>query len=115
VLSFFGVSDQRDPTGEVGGFYRLFLVPGMQHCSGGPGANTFGQGAPLADSDHDVIKALEAWVEQGKAPAQIIATKYTNDDPTQPALFTRPLCPYPTMAAWNGTGDASDAANWSCH
>jgi hypothetical protein len=114
VLSFFGVYDQRDPAGEVGSFYRLFLVPGMQHCSGGPGANTFGQGAPLADSDHDVIKALEAWVEQGKAPAQIIATKYTNDDPTQPALFTRPLCPYPNMAAWNGTGDASDAANWSC-
>jgi hypothetical protein len=115
VLSFFGVYDQRDPAGEVGSFYRLFLVPGMQHCSGGPGANTFGQGAPLADSDHDVIKALEAWVEQGKAPAQIIATKYTNDNPTQPALFNRPLCPYPTMAAWNGTGDASDAANWSCH
>jgi hypothetical protein len=114
VLSFFGVYDQRDPAGEVSSFYRLFLVPGMQHCSGGPGANTFGQGAPLADSDHDVIKALEAWVEQGKAPAQIIATKYTNDDPTQPALFTRPLCPYPTMAAWNGTGDTSDAANWSC-
>jgi len=114
VLSFFGIYDQKDPAGEVGGFYRLFMVPSMQHCSGGPGANTFGQGAPLADSDHDVIKALEAWVEKGKAPDQIIATKYTNDDPTQKALFTRPLCPYPSVAAWNGKGDASDAANWSC-
>jgi hypothetical protein len=115
LLSFFGVYDQRDPAGEVGNFYRLFLVPGMQHCSGGPGANNFGQSAPLADADHDVIKALEAWVEQGKAPDQIIATKYTSDDPTQPALFTRPLCPYPSIAAWNGKGDQSDAANWSCH
>ena len=62
-----------------------------------------------------MIKALEAWVERGKAPAQIIATKYTNDNPTQPALFSRPLCPYPAVAKWNGTGDVSDAANWSCH
>jgi len=115
VLSFFGIYDQKNTKNEVGNFYRLFLVPGMQHCSGGPGANTFGQGVPLADSNHDVIKALEAWVEQGKAPDQIIATKYTNDDPTQSALFSRPLCPYPSVARWNGTGDASDAANWSCH
>jgi feruloyl esterase len=115
LLSFFGIYDQKDPSGEVGNFYRLFLVPGMQHCSGGPGANTFGQGAPLADSDHDVIKALEAWVEQAKTPDRIIATKYTNDDPKQPALFTRPLCPYPSLAAWNGQGDTSDSANWSCH
>jgi feruloyl esterase len=114
VLAFFGIYDQKDPKGEVGNFYRLFLVPGMQHCSGGPGANTFGQGVPLADSAHDVIKAVEDWVEQGKAPDQIIATKYTNDDPTQPALFSRPLCPYPALARWNGTGNASDAANWSC-
>nr|WP_294517818.1 tannase/feruloyl esterase family alpha/beta hydrolase [uncultured Rhodopila sp.] len=115
LLSFFGVHDQRDPANTVGKFYRLFLVPGMQHCSGGPGANNFGQGAPLADSDHDVIKALEAWVEQGRAPDRIIATKYTSDDPKQPALFTRPLCPYPALATWNGNGDSSDAANWSCH
>jgi feruloyl esterase len=115
LLSFFGVHDQRDPANTVGNFYRLFLVPGMQHCSGGPGANDFGQGAPLADPDHDVIKALEAWVEQGQAPDRIIATKYTSDDPEQPALFTRPLCPYPALATWNGTGDSSDAANWSCH
>jgi feruloyl esterase len=86
----------------------------MLHCQGGPGANNFGQVAQLADSDHDVIKALEAWVEHGKAPDQIIATKFTNDNATQPALFTRPLCPYPSVATWNGTGDASDAKNWSC-
>ena len=115
VLSFFGIYGQQHQTSKVSSFYRLFLVSGMQHCSGGPGANAFGQGVvPLADADHDVIKALEAWVEQGKAPDRIIATKYTNDDPTKPALFSRPLCPYPAVARWNGTGDQSDAANWSC-
>jgi Tannase and feruloyl esterase len=114
VLSFLGIYDEGDPSGEVGSFYRLFLVPGMLHCQGGPGANNFGQVAQLADSDHDVIKALEAWVEHGKAPDQIIATKFTNDNPTQPALFSRPLCPYPSVATWNGTGDATDAVNWSC-
>jgi hypothetical protein len=114
VLSFFGIYDRTAPKPTVGDFYRLFLVPGMQHCFEGPGANTFGQTVPGTDSAHDVIKALEAWVEQGKAPDQIIATKYPNDDPTKPALFTRPLCPYPAVATWNGTGDASDAANWSC-
>jgi feruloyl esterase len=114
VKAFFGIYNQHHSADQVSNFYRLFLVPGMQHCSGGPGANTFGQGVPLADADHDVIKALEAWVEHGQAPNQIIATKYTNDDPTQQAQFTRPLCPYPAVARWNGTGDASDAANWSC-
>ncbi|MBV9248781.1 MAG: tannase/feruloyl esterase family alpha/beta hydrolase [Acetobacteraceae bacterium] len=116
VLSFFRIYNRKNTVDEVGDFYRLFLVPGMQHCAGGPGANSFGQPftAPLADSAHDVIKALEAWVEQGKAPDQITATKYTNDDPKQPALFSRPLCLYPALARWNGTGDASDAANWSC-
>ncbi len=115
MLAFFGAYDRTAPAADVKNFYRLFLVPGMQHCSEGPGANTFGQTIPLADPAHDVIKALETWVERGKAPDQIIATKYTNDDPTQPALFTRPLCPYPAVATWNRKGDASDAANWSCH
>ena len=114
VLSFFGIYDRTAPTPSVSDFYRLFLVPGMQHCAFGPGANVFGQSVPGPDAAHDVIKALEAWVEQDKAPDQIIATKYTNDDPTQPVLFTRPLCPYPAVATWNGTGDTSDAANWSC-
>ena len=115
VQSFFGTYDRSSSQSGISNFYRLFLVPGMQHCVEGPGANTFGQTVPGTDAAHDVIKALEAWVEQGQAPTKIIATKYTNDDPTQPALFTRPLCPYPALARWNGTGDASDAANWSCH
>jgi hypothetical protein len=60
------------------------------------------------------IQLLRQLQPTERAPDQIVATKYPNDDPTKPALFTRPLCPYRAVATWNGTGDTSDAANWSC-
>lgn len=62
----------------ITGFYRLFMVPGMVHCQGGPGATSFGQSIearPLVDDSlHDVRRALEAWVEQGRAPNVLIAS-----------------------------------------
>jgi hypothetical protein len=95
---------------------RLFLVPGMTHCGDGDGPNNFGQsGSPLAtDAQHDVLTALENWVEAGIPPGQIIATKFENDDPTQPVLRTMPLCPFPAKAHYNGSGNVDDAANWTC-
>lgn len=81
---------------------RMFMVPGMQHCVGGPGPNTF-----------DTLTALEAWVETGAAPSSIIAAHYTNNDPTQPVTRTMPLCPFPTAATYVG-GDVSRAASWNC-
>jgi hypothetical protein len=100
----------------VDGFLRLYMVPGMQHCGGGAGVTTFGAGGtPSADRFHDVDAALEAWVEQGQAPGEIIATKYKNaGDPTGGVIRTRPLCPYPTVASWKGTGSTDDAANFTC-
>jgi len=96
-------------------FYRLFMVPGMLHCGGGPGPNTFGQGAPLADADHDVVKALEQWVEHGIAPDRIIATKFVNDNPANGVALTRPLCPYPQVAVLARPGaDTNDAHNFIC-
>lgn len=82
---------------------RLFMVPGMEHCSNGVGPNKF-----------DTISALENWVEHGAAPDAIIATKYTNDVIGQPVLRTMPLCKYPEAAHYAGTGDVNNAANWSC-
>lgn len=79
---------------------RLFLVPGMQHCSGGIGPDQF-----------DTLSALEAWVEQGKAPEAIPAT--TKADPTI-APHALPLCPYPRQARFSGQGQPTDAANWRC-
>jgi feruloyl esterase len=98
-------------------FVRLFMVPGMQHCGGGPGANSFGQGADYApfDPEHNIYTALEQWVEKGEAPPKIIATKYVNDtDPSKGVKMTRPLCSYPQVPKYKGSGDTNDAANFVC-
>jgi Tannase and feruloyl esterase len=100
---------------EAAGFVKLYMVPGMQHCSGGPGPNVFGQSSPAEkDPEHDISAALERWVEQGSAPAAIIATKFKGDTPSGGVLRTRPLCAYPLVAHWNGTGSSDDAANFTC-
>jgi feruloyl esterase len=98
-------------------FLRLYMAPGMQHCGGGPGPNSFGQGAnyPPYDPEHNIYTALEQWVEKGAAPSKIIATKYVSDvNPAQGVKMTRPLCPYPEVAKYRGTGDTNDAANFVC-
>ena len=103
--------------GDVHGFYRVFMAPGMAHCYGGPGPNSFGNGnndGPVIDSKHDLLKALEIWVEHGVAPYKIIATKYLNDNPAKGVAFQRPLCPYPQIARYNGYGQIADPSSFSC-
>jgi len=78
---------------------RLFMVPGMDHCCGGDGPSLF-----------DGMAALEQWVEQQKAPEQLIATHLANGKPDR----TRPLCLYPKVAVYSGTGSTDDAANFVC-
>ncbi len=78
---------------------RLFLVPGMHHCSGGIGPDQF-----------DTLSALEAWVEHGKAPESILAST----KPESPVRHRLPLCPYPQQARYQGTGDVNEPANWRC-
>lgn len=104
-------------------FTRLYLAPGMGHCSGGPGPNAFGgtrylnagqPNPPVLDAKHDVISALVAWVEEGKAPDAIIATKFNEDDASKGIALQRPLCPYPQEAKYKGSGDPNDAANFTC-
>jgi feruloyl esterase len=99
-------------------FFRLFMAPGMQHCFGGPGPNAFGgpfqpstRGTP---DNHDALKMLEKWVEHGDAPDKIIATKYIGDTADKGALRTRPLCPYPKVAKFKGTGDTDHASHFAC-
>jgi len=104
------VSEKLGPKA-VDAFVRLYMVPGMQHCGGGPGPNSFGTGSVAAgDAQHDVARALEHWVEDGVAPDQIIATKKSSGT----VVRTRPLCPYPQTAHWKGTGSTDDAANFTC-
>jgi len=97
-------------------FYRLFMVPGMAHCGGGAGPNAFGNGVngPVLDAWHDLLIALDRWVEQGVAPDQIIATKYVNDQPASGIAFQRPLCPFPQVARYNGSGDPTSASGFTC-
>jgi feruloyl esterase len=77
----------------------LFMIPGMNHCSGGPGTDTF-----------DKVKVMEEWVEKGTAPKRIVASHLTSGT----ADKTRPLCPYPQVAKYNGSGDTNDASNFTC-
>ena len=96
-------------------FYRLFMVPGMSHCGGGDGANAFGNGvdAPVIDADHDLLKALDLWVEQGVAPDQIIGTHYVNNTPSSGVQYQRPLCPFPEVARFQG-GNPDDPDDFKC-
>lgn len=87
-----------DPS-KAGSWIRLFMAPGMGHCSGGEGPDTF-----------DKIGLIEQWVEQGKAPARIVASHLTGGQVDR----TRPLCPYPKVASYKGTGSIDDASNFSC-
>jgi len=83
----------------VDNFYRLFMAPGTTHCGGGPGPSTF-----------DMQSALEAWVEKGIAPEQIIASHATNGVVDR----LRPLCPYPQVATYKGKGDTNDTSSFEC-
>jgi len=84
---------------DVDASVRLFMVPGMGHCGGGDGPNEF-----------DMVTALEQWREKGKAPAEIIASKLADGSVTR----TRPLCPYPQVAKYKGTGSIEKAENFAC-
>jgi feruloyl esterase len=97
-------------------FVRLYMAPGVQHCGGGPGPDSFGQfGVDSGDADHDIDTAVKRWVEQGVAPGPIVATKYkTNSNPKSGVVRTRPLCPYPQAEHYKGSGSIDDAANFTC-
>jgi feruloyl esterase len=116
--------DPRSSNGkEIASFYRLFMVPGMQHCGGGQGPTSFGNddfptetGAP-DDADHDILLALDRWVTQGVAPDRIIATGRIGADAKAGVvgtLLTRPLCVYPAVAHYKGQGDTNRAENFAC-
>ena len=95
-------------------FYRLFMAPGVDHCGGGPGPNQFGQAGGNGDPEHDIVAALYQWVEKGIAPGRITATRYMDNDPAKGVVMTRPLCPYPQVAKYKGSGDTNNAANFVC-
>jgi feruloyl esterase len=90
------VKESGDPNAK---WIRLFMAPGMGHCGGGEGPDSF-----------DKIGALEDWVERGKAPEEIVAEHRSGGKVDR----KRPLCAYPMVAKYNGTGDINDAASFHC-
>jgi len=84
---------------ETPGFFRLFMIPGMAHCSGG-----------VCPDRHDAVTAVINWVEKGKAPESITAKQVEDNR----VVRSRPLCPYPEVARYSGNGSIDDAANFSC-
>jgi Tannase and feruloyl esterase len=94
---------------------RLYMVPGMEHCAGGPGPNFFGQlGLPAADGDGTgAMDMLQIWVEQGKAPGPILAVKSTGTQKA-PVRIVRPICPYPQQTMYDGKGDPNIPGNFAC-
>jgi len=96
--------------GRVGGrdsaqaFFRLFMVPGMDHCG-------VGKGPGISDAGYDPLTALERWVEHKEAPASLLMTK---TDSAGKVLWTRPACPFPQRAVYKGQGDRNAATNFRC-
>jgi feruloyl esterase len=84
---------------QADGSFRLFTIPGMGHCSGGPGCDMF-----------DKLGAIDRWVESGQAPERIVASKLVDGK----AVRTHPLCAFPAIAKYTGKGSTDDAANFVC-
>lgn len=99
VNYFESVAAQLGGVEKAEGSVRLFMVPGMSHCGGGDGPNAF-----------DMVTPLEQWVEHGEAPESVAATHRSGGQVDR----TRPLCPYPQVAKYKGTGSVDDAGSFAC-
>ncbi len=114
LLLYHGWADWGIPAGNTVNFYknvlskmgprqdnwlRLFMLPGVGHCSGGAGPDQFNK-----------MAALERWRESGVAPDRILSMHVTDNT----VDMTRPLCPYPRVAVYKGSGSTNDAANFTC-
>jgi feruloyl esterase len=103
-----------DSSSPVDTFYRLFMIPGMGHCYGGAGPTSIAptDSVDATDPEHDLMLSLEQWVEKGIAPQMVIGSGKAPNDPTK--TLSRPICPYPQVTRYKGTGDSNDAASFEC-
>ncbi|WP_307117754.1 tannase/feruloyl esterase family alpha/beta hydrolase [Sphingomonas kyeonggiensis] len=136
LILYHGLADTLVPPGQTVAFYdrqaralggvsrlretaRLFLAPGVMHCGGGAGPDSFnsaaaGVPAPPEDSPNDdLFRALMVWREQGKAPERVVATKFESADPKRIA-FQRPLCAYPRRTTYAGNGSPRAPGDFAC-
>ncbi|ATQ42416.1 tannase/feruloyl esterase family alpha/beta hydrolase [Caulobacter mirabilis] len=109
TIEYYDAVRSKMTPAKADGFSRLFMAPGVSHCLGGPGPNSF-----------DMLQSVVDWVEKGQAPEQVLATKYDNDYaalldmPGANVVRTRPLCAWPKVATWDGKGSTDEAASFSC-
>lgn len=136
LIIFHGLADALVPPAQSVAFYqrharqmggiarlkrnaRLFMVPGVMHCGGGPGPDSFSSTLagipqpPSNDPRHDLFAALIAWTNDRRSPDSVIATKFTSGTPPS-VVFQRPVCAYPQTARYKGRGAMSDAASFTC-
>jgi feruloyl esterase len=99
VEFYKSVVERSENASSASNWVRLFMIPGMGHCGGGEGPDTF-----------DKVHVIEQWVEQGKAPVRIVASHSTAGKVDR----TRPLCPYPQVSRYKGSGNIDDEANFAC-
>jgi feruloyl esterase len=117
TVAYFDSVERTMGKDKAASFVRLYIVPGMEHCSNGPGASALGQfGMETAKGPkHGLFDSLEDWVEKGSPDDNVAATKYgPGANGSIKAVFTRPLCAYPKVARYSGSGDQNDAANFAC-
>ena len=136
LILYHGLADTLVPPAQTVAFYkrqarelggmsrladaaRLFLAPGMMHCGGGPGPDSFNSAfagvpqPPEADAAHDLFHALIEWTERSKPPQRVVATRFESAHPKKIA-FQRPLCAYPRQAIYAGSGSTDSARNFVC-
>ncbi len=94
TIDYFQKVRQANPSS--GQSTRLFLLPGVSHCGGGPGPDRM-----------DLLSAIDSWSSTGHAPALMVATKANSK-------LSRPICPYPALAAYKGQGDVNEASSYIC-
>lgn len=119
VYSFYSSLNK---TSAIQDFYRLFMVPGMEHCSGGDGAWVTGaasQSGYLPSSnatDYSLLWSLIDWVENegSEGPERMVGTKYVDDVVAEGVQFTRPYCRWPNVPVWDGVGSVDEEGSWSC-
>jgi feruloyl esterase len=107
TISYFESLEREMGRQKVGTSVRLYMVPGMEHCLNGPGASSFGQfGMETSKGPkYGLFDSLENWVEKGSPNENVIATKYEAEpNGDMKASFTRPLCAYPKVARYTGSG-----------
>jgi hypothetical protein len=102
TVAFYGQLSSKLPAGRSKNQLRLFMVPGMNHCSGGEGPSAY-----------DTLAALDRWAATGQPPDVLIATRPPGPPPGLPPM-SRPLCPFPQVARYKGQGPADQAESFTC-